>query len=399
MPDAAITARRSRVTLAAFYFVLLGANGLLVPFWALHCSNLGYSVQQIGVITALGPLSRCLFPAPWGYLTDRLGGRHRILILCSAACTVLWAAVLGVAPTGKLPLLLLALAAFSFFQTPIMPLVDAAILQEADRHRFEFGPVRVWGSVGFITMAIVGGLMADWKSVRGDAVAAVTFWPLAMAIGAYGAQTLVGLKFPRLEVKQTMHTGRRALGAALRNRAVLMLLTCGLLMQVSHAVFYGFFAIHMNAAGYSKTWVSTFFTIGVVAEIIVLYYAAPLVRRFGPEKLLLFSLFAAAARWTVYAWTTALPAVLLMQTFHAFTFGTNYIAAVALVHREFPDSLKNSGQGLYATASWGLGGSLGLLTAGVLFGKSPSLAFGVSAAVALAGGLIALAMLPGRRTN
>ena len=169
-------------------------------------------------------------------------------------------------------------------------------------------------------------------------------------------------------------------------------------MQMSHAVYYGFFSIYMEQAKYSKLWVSVFFDIGVVAEIAVLYFATPLVRRFGAERLLAFSLFMAALRWAIYANTTWLPVVLVTQTFHAFTFGTFYIGALSLIHREFPESLKNSGQGLYATASWGAGGFIGLLTAGALFDKNPTLAFWASAGVALTGGVVALALHPKRKS-
>lgn len=103
------------MTLGGFYFLLMGANGLLMPFYTLYFKNLGFSAMQVGLIAAIGPLGRVLFPAPWGYLTDRMGGRHRILILASLACAVSWAAVLAVAATKSLGLLLFTLTIFTFF--------------------------------------------------------------------------------------------------------------------------------------------------------------------------------------------------------------------------------------------------------------------------------------------
>ncbi len=80
-----------------------------------------------------------------------------------------------------------------------MPLVDAAILQEAEKHRFDFGPLRAWGSVGFIVMALIGGAMVDWRTAQQDVAATATLWALAMIVVIYGAQTVVALEFPRLE--------------------------------------------------------------------------------------------------------------------------------------------------------------------------------------------------------
>jgi PPP family 3-phenylpropionic acid transporter len=74
------------------------------------------------------------------------------------------------------------------------------------------------------------------------------------------------------------------------------------------------------------------------------------------------------------------------QLLHAATFGVYHAAAIAAVHRLFPENLRASAQALYSSLSYGLGGGIGLLAAGWTWeALGPAASFSLSAAFALAG--------------
>ena len=78
--------------------------------------------------------------------------------------------------------------------------------------------------------------------------------------------------------------------------------------------------------------------------------------------------------------------LVLAQLLHAATFGAYHAASIAAVHRLFPGRLQATGQTLYSSLSYGLGGGAGLLIAGWSWERLGAAAsFSLSAAFALAG--------------
>jgi PPP family 3-phenylpropionic acid transporter len=103
--------------------------------------------------------------------------------------------------------------------------------------------------------------------------------------------------------------------------------------------------------------------------------------------LLLASFLAAAARFAMIGWGAHVLALLVLaQILHAATFGAYHAASIAAVHRLFPGRLQATGQTLYSSLSYGLGGGAGLLIAGWSWERLGAAAsFSISAAFALAG--------------
>jgi len=81
--------------------------------------------------------------------------------------------------------------------------------------------------------------------------------------------------------------------------------------------------------------------------------------------------------------------LVLAQLLHAATFGVFHAAAVSSVHRLFPAGQQASGQSLYSSLSYGLGGGVGTLAAGWAWESfGPAACFSLASAFALAGGLL-----------
>jgi PPP family 3-phenylpropionic acid transporter len=75
---------------------------------------------------------------------------------------------------------------------------------------------------------------------------------------------------------------------------------------------------------------------------------------------------------------------------HAATFGSFHAAAVAAVHRVFPENAQARGQTLFSSVTYGAGAAAGLVLSGWAWeaGAAP-LAFSASALAALAGAFFA----------
>ncbi|RZA15989.1 MAG: MFS transporter, partial [Lysobacteraceae bacterium] len=139
--------------------------------------------------------------------------------------------------------------------------------------------------------------------------------------------------------------------------------------------------------GYAASVQGLMWSIGVLVEIGLLFQSRRIFRRWGPRRLLVFSLGITALRWwTTAAWPDSMPLMILAQATHAFSFAAFFAAAMLLLAEYFPGRLNGHGQGVFYGVSSGIGGVIGALLAGQLwrFGGGQA-AFAVGGVVALAG--------------
>jgi PPP family 3-phenylpropionic acid transporter len=116
----------------------------------------------------------------------------------------------------------------------------------------------------------------------------------------------------------------------------------------------------------------------------------PLFRRFRVKTLLMASLVLTLLRWVMiplviddWVWLA------FAQLLHAASYGLFHAAAIYLIDHHFYGDNQSKGQAIYASASHGLGGALGMLAAGYAwYAGGADWAFGMCAlAVLLAIGI------------
>jgi PPP family 3-phenylpropionic acid transporter len=242
-------------------------------------------------------------------------------------------------------------AAVSLLSAGALPLVEAITLGSLASGAARYGPIRLWGSVGFIAVVLAGGAWLDVGSVRvlPPALAAFSLLALAAAAG-----------FPRARAP-----GPAGAGGFRVTRAAGSLIAAGFLMAAAHGALYAFLTLHLKRLGYSGSAIGVFWTLGVLAEIAVFACLPQLFRRFSLPQILLASLACAVVRFSIIGWAASeLWLLVIAQLLHAATFGAFHAASVAAVQRIFPAGAHARGQALYSSLSNGAGGAAGVLAAG-----------------------------------
>ena len=175
----------------------------------------------------------------------------------------------------------------------------------------------------------------------------------------------------------------------LLNRRVIFFLSSGFLMLVSHGAYYGFFSIHLENLGYSRTFIGLAWALASLAEILVMIKSEVIFKRYALEKVLVFSFAVAVLRWIslYFAHTPAL--ILSSQTLHAVTYGTFHIASILCIDRLAPKQAKTVGQAVNNAVQYGLGLMVGFFINGLLYERIGSAAlFMMSAGIAAVGGVL-----------
>ena len=357
--------------LAAFYFLFFAYVGAYVAYFPLYLASRNLSAVQIAWVLALSPLTRTFAPAAWGWLADRTGA-HRAIV--AMACI---ASAAGFALIPFTEHIAWVFGVTSVLSAGALPLVEAITLGALAGQAGRYGPIRVWGSIGFIAVVLGGGAWLDRQPI-GTLPWALVVFMLATLVAA--------LALPRGRT----HAGaqRTALRLSPEIRA---LLATGFCNAVAHGALYAFLSLHLGQQGYSGTMIGVLWTLGVVAEIFVFLWLPQLFRRYALSALLAASLVAGVLRFLAIGWAAhVLWVVLLAQLLHGATFGSFHAAAVAAVHRVFPEHAQARGQTLFSSVSYCAGAAAGLLLAGWAWeGGGAPLAFSASAAAALAGAFIA----------
>ena len=365
--------------LAAYYFAFFAHAGAFVTYFSLYLASLGLGAGEIAFAVAMPQAARIVAPALWGWLADTWGARYasaKSVVLVFSACAMLagFAALLGESRPAAIALTLLALSLCSAGAAPLIESITFSALQG---RMGLYGPIRLWGSIGFILSVLGVGAWLD-----GHEVASLLPILVGLAAGILVASLLV----PRNPPARAEHAHLR-FGEVLRRPGVAAFFGASLCMTAAHGTWYVFFSIHLANAGYSKTMIGALWTVGVLAEIVLFLRLPQLLARFSLRALLLASFGCAMVRFIAIGWgVESLAVVVAAQLLHAFTFGAFHSASVAAVHRLFPGPVQARGQALFSSLCYGVGGMTGSLVAGITWQSlGPALSFGVGSLFALLG--------------
>ena len=368
------------VRLSAYFCAYFLYAGALVPYFALYLAARGFGAGAIAVVLAMPQLARVVAPAFWGWLADRSGAARGIVVF-SAAMVLAGFALLQVVDgyAGVVAIMLV----MSLLSAGALPLVEALTLGSLGARIERYGPIRLWGSVGFVAGVLATGAWLDAHPPQ--SLLGVIVLLAALTLG-------VSFLVPAGRVAVTGGPGDARLLAVLRRPEVLAFFAACFCMNVAHGALYAFYSIYLDAAGYSKTAIGVLWTIGVLAEIVLFLCMPRLLRHWSLRAVLAASCALAALRFALIGWGVQSALLLaLAQLLHAATFGAYHASSVAIVHRLFAGALAARGQTLHSSVSYGLGGSAGTLLAGWSWGAlGPELSFTLSAAAGLAGATLVI---------
>jgi PPP family 3-phenylpropionic acid transporter len=373
--------------LYAVYFGFVGASG---PYFPLLFDSWGMTALQIGALVALSHLIRIVAPPVWGWAADRSGQTRNLL---QAGAAVMAAMCLLLPQTQSLdPVLRFAGAALTMAVLHLAaagqgPLTESMSLRLAEGDVGRYGRMRVWGSIGFILTVAGFGHLLDAHGV----------WLLPYLLAAIAAGLVLAIR----RLPAAAQASGRPHGERLRDQilkpTMLAFLAASLLMILAHAPFYAFFSLYLAHLGYPKTAIGLFWALGVVAEIGLFLAQRRLFDRFPATMLLLATTVLCVLRFLLTAVAASLPfaaatAVLVIaQVLHAATFALHHTASMSLMHQRFGTRYQARAQSLYTAVSYGLGGAVGGLGAGIIwqtwgpgatfYGASIAAALGVAAAL------------------
>ena len=370
------SARVPALRLSSFYFAYYAALGAFNPYWALYLKDLGQDVAAISILMSLWYGTRIFAPSTWSTLAAR--SAHPIRWLRAGSVLTVASFAFFTMP-HDFTALFVAMCVFCFMYNAIMPQFESITLSHLVGKSERYGRIRVWGSIGFVAVVALFGVLLDYLPVTSLPWLMLPLF-VAMAITAffndYGRQPVAAAsgESPSFLSK-------------LRRPEVIAFFVVALLMQISFGPYYTFYSIYLDEHGYRTSALGIYWSIGVVVEILVFAFSAWIFRRWNAATVLILSLISASLRWLVIAlWPDNAILMAFAQTLHALSFAAFFAVSMQFLVLFFPGRQNGHAQGIFYGFSSGIGGVLGALLSGQVWeavgGETAFMLGSVTAAVA-----------------
>jgi len=332
--------------LGAYYFFYFALIGVYVIFMPKVLLELGYSTVEVGIVYAAAPFMRFLLPFIFRHWLDLSPKVYLLSLLFSFAATVIF-----METVRSFELYLLSNLLFGAAMGISLPYVETIAL--ATLTKTSYGKVRLWGSLGFMGIALWLGRVLELPFEALYYLSTMTF--LTLLFGA------VLVRYDNIP-----HTATRK-NAPFSLSKYWAFWFSVFLMQVGFGGFYNFFTIYETSHGISLEMTSWMWSFGVICEIFMLYFQGPLLQR-NLLNILQFAILITALRWFIlYLFPSSIPWTFASQSLHAISFALYHTAAITYVFSLYEQ--KKLAQQFFLGIAFGLGGSVGAILSGQIYGE------------------------------
>jgi len=349
------------ILLATFYFFYFAIIGVYIIFMPKVLAMSGYSASDIGIIFAAGPLVRFILPFAFtrGLKIDIKSFNIALVIMLLSSISFYFS-------LDSFYKLLFSNIGIGIGLSLTLPYIEVISLSTIGKERY--GKIRLFGSVGFVLVALVLVKFLSSPEVALNYLLVCTFLTASVAFVIVRNTNAKSKHDEDIENDINLLSDWR--------------LWLGLtLMQVSFGSFYNFFTIYETDYGVSLDMTIYLWSFGVLAEIVMLFYQG----RFLRNNLLLIlqiTTFASSIRWLLlYLFPQNIAVLFFAQSLHALSFALFHSAAISYLFYVYKH--KALAQQFFSGITYGLGGFSGALLAGYIYELYPRELFLSSAFLAL----------------
>jgi nucleoside transporter len=347
--------------------------------WSVPLS--GYLEKQLG-FTGLGlaliynalPLMNLIVPFTAGQVADRFMPAQRALALFHLLGGLL---LFGLAFQRELLPMTALMLAYAFFYAPTLALSNSVAFRNLKDPEVEFGPIRVWGTIGWIVASwLVTFVRSNFQSLQWGLI---DIFALSGGISVLAALlSLILPHTPPAKEAADPLAFRKAFGL-LSDPNYRIFFIIALIVATELPLYYVLTFPFLQSAGgvvgITSENLPTWMTIAQIAEIFTIALMLPAVLPiWGVRKTMLLGIFAWPARYAVFAlawamhqeapWTVWLAVASL--ALHGFCYVFFFVVAFIYTDMVAPRDVRSSAQALINVAVLGVGMLIGGFFAGWL---------------------------------
>jgi nucleoside transporter len=349
---------KEHARLCALFFLHAHALGL----WGVNFSNVlkAYGFERIVPFAfACSSIAALISPLAVGALADQRMAPERVLRwLGTGSAIFLVLLYYGIGQRWHVGWILVLAQVHALWSVPTFGLTTSLILSRLHDQRANFGPVRLWATLGWMSAGWVVSwvLQADASTLSGFAASAV--WLLTVSFCFTLPPSKPNGARRRHSVREIF--GLDALQLLRHHDHGIVFITAALLNMVL-AVFYPFTPLHLEDLGVGH--VTAVMSVGQITEGFAMLGLAALMQRFRLKWVFLSGIGVGVMRYALFALNTK-AAVIAGIFLHGFCFTLFVITAQIYLERRVDSSLRARAQALLTLMMSGFGNLAGTLGGG-----------------------------------
>lgn len=335
-----------------FYALIFMSLAVFSIFMPVYLDKVGYNGAQVGILTASGSIV-ALFSQPfWGVVSDRAKTKNSVLSLLLLLSSII---ILLFRLSEGFYFILLFMIILAFFQNPTFPISDAITLEYMTPIGWKFGPVRLFGTIGYAVIAVVAG-----EIVKRNMNAIFVF---SFAIGI--VTFLASLRLPKVAGHQA--AGKKvSIFELFKNRELILLMIFTVSIHGTLSFYNAFFGIYYTQMGADNALLGWAVFISAISEVFFLIWGDRVILKIGIKPTLFGAALVAVIRWLFLGFVNNVYLVLALQVLHGFIYIVLSYSMAMYINKEVPQELKASGQSLNAVITLGVSKIIGNIGGGML---------------------------------
>jgi PPP family 3-phenylpropionic acid transporter len=222
----------------------------------------------------------------------------------------------------------------------------------------KYGKSRLYGSLGFIFISqVVSYFSSDYRSI------------IYVYILATLTFVLISINILNEKTNEQNEDNNSSLTrVSLKFNKKIGFWISVFLVQVSFGAYYNFFTIYENKNGISMETISYLWSFSVICEVIILYFQ-DYILKINLIKIIKFSILITVLRWgLLFLFPKLIVFSFISQTLHSISFALYYSATILYLYKTYKNNRKIAMLFL-SGISYGLGGLVGSLLAGMVYGN------------------------------
>jgi len=308
-----------------------------------------YSVFEIGILFSIAPLIRFISPFLFVKILNLNFHAIKISMLLHLISVILFFYSLN-----NFYYLLVVVFIYGVSFNQFLPYIEIIAIKHISKDNY--GSMRLFGSLGFIAVALVVPYFMNSELTPLYVVVICSLVMYASIIAIY------------LDTKEDTHKQHIKEDKKFSLLSVWPFWVAIFLMQVSFGGMYNFFTIYSLEHNLSIKIISYLWTFGVICEIIMFYYQKHILNKFSFINMMKFSVLSACVRWMiVFLYPSSSLALFISQSLHAFSFALFHSICIFYLSKTYKN--QELAQLFYLGISFGIGGFIGASLAGIIYGQ------------------------------
>ncbi|MBN2279736.1 MAG: MFS transporter [Candidatus Marinimicrobia bacterium] len=342
-------------------FLHFFAFGSFTPILSLYLlKDLGFSGYQVGLVLAAGAISSVLTPIISSFVADKIIATERIFAISHLSGSILMFALYK---STSFPAVITLYFFYMAFIGPSMPLSDTIIFHHISDRR-KYGNIRVWGTIGWIAVALFFGFFIMQKSGG---------FAYTLLLSSISSLVVAGFTFfiPATKISNQSNSSFLPVTAfkiLMRPNVLVLVLITLLVFIVDRFYFYGS-SPYLKSVGFPENYILPYLSIGQVLEICAMVTLVRFMTKFKAKSILVAGLFINLLRYAFLAFFQGkgmtIVAIALHGAAYTFIFSTIYI----LLDFETEKESRAGVHQLFRIIYLGLGTFLGNLAAGFILDR------------------------------